>query len=135
MSLRERAEHLRGALPPLRGATPPVERGKRLATITRSPTEELRVSWDAFEGRPYLSIRVWTRSADGGWWPDSKRGMSVRLRELPAFADAVGDALDLAAEHAAVAPRMDAEAREPENGRSERNENRADGDRWGNRGR
>ena len=135
MSVRERAERLRGALPPERVAAPPVERGKRLATIPRSPTEELRVCWDAFEGRPYLSIRVWTRSADGGWWPDSKRGMSVRLRELPAFADVVGDAVDLAAEHATIAPRTDAGACEPENGRGERSDNRHDGDRWGNRGR
>lgn len=77
--------------------TPPVERGERLATIPRGDSEELRVTWDAYEGRPYLSLRVWTCNARGEWWPDPKRGATVRRRELATFAEAVDAALERAA--------------------------------------
>jgi hypothetical protein len=97
--IRERAERLRQQLPPRRAATPPPENGRRLGTVNRSPTEELRVNWSEFEGRPFVSLRWWKRGDDGGWWPDSKRGLSVRIRELPDLAAAIAEALDLAEEN------------------------------------
>jgi hypothetical protein len=97
--LRRRAAALRQRLPPRRQSAPPPENGRRLATIARSPDEELRVAWCEYEGRPYLSLRQWNRDQQGQWWPDSKRGITVRLRELADVADAIAEALDLASEY------------------------------------
>jgi hypothetical protein len=72
----------------------PVDRGERLATVARSDSGEVRVSWDSDEGRLCLSIRLWTRNARGEWWPDKAQGISVRVRELADFAAAVEAALD-----------------------------------------
>ncbi len=94
--LRDRAERLRRQFPPRRSATPPQENGRRLATIDRSETEQIRVNWSEFEGKPFLSIRMWKRGDDGGWWPDGKRGISIRVRELPELVDGIAEALDLA---------------------------------------
>lgn len=81
--------------------TAPAERGERLATIARSDSEELRVTWDAYEGRPYLSLRFWTRGTDGQWWPDRARGVTVRRHELATFAEGLEAALERAAAFAA----------------------------------
>ncbi|MBV8310408.1 MAG: hypothetical protein JO344_08490 [Planctomycetaceae bacterium] len=43
------------------------------------------------------------RDEQGGWWPD-KRGIAIRVRELPDLAEALAAALDLAAEHQAPRP-------------------------------
>jgi len=99
-ALRSNAQRLRGALPPRRQSTPPAEQGRRLATLPRPRDDaEIRLSWCEYDGHPYLSIRVWVKGDDGQWWPDKHRGFSVRLRELPEVADAIGAALELAAEH------------------------------------
>ena len=94
--LRERARKLREELPPRRSATPPTENGRRIGTIERSADEQIRVNWSEFEGKPFVSLRLWKRGDDGRWWPDGKRGMSVRIRELPDLAAAIAEALDLA---------------------------------------
>lgn len=86
---------LRGAAADLRGQQQvqlrptPVDNGKRLATIRRGEGEELRVSLDEYEGRPFLSIRVWRNG-----YPDPKRGVTIRIRELADFADGVAAALE-----------------------------------------
>ena len=93
--LRNRAEQLREAnLPFRRTTTAPVENGPRVATIARSANEEMRVNWSEFEGHPFVQIRIWNHRS-GEWWPDVKRGSSVRIRELPDFAAAIADCLDL----------------------------------------
>jgi hypothetical protein len=94
--LRDRAEQLRRQFPPRRSATPPQENGRRIGTIDRSETEQIHVNWSEFEGKPFVSPRLWKRGDDGGWWPDAKRGMSVRIRELHDLAAAIAEALDLA---------------------------------------
>ena len=80
--------------PPAAPRTPPRDTGERLATIPRGESDELRVAWASYEGRPYLSLRLWVRNARGEWWPDPKRGISVRVRELADFATAVDAALE-----------------------------------------
>lgn len=94
--LRDRAARVRDQLPPRRQAVPPVENGRRIGTIDRSDTEQIRVNWSEFEGKPYVSLRLWKKDDQGQWWPDGKRGMSVRIRELPDLVDALAEALDLA---------------------------------------
>jgi hypothetical protein len=86
-------------------ATPPVETGERLATIERGPDEQIRVCWCTYENKPYVSLRLWKRSHDGSWWPDAKRGMSIRIRELGALGEALAAAMDRAAEVSSSAAR------------------------------
>lgn len=99
--LSDKAAHLRLQTEEEQPAHPtrkaPEERGERLATLSRGDSEELRVTWDSYEGRPYLSLRLWTRGTDGQWWPDKARGVTVRRHELAAFAEGVEAALDRAA--------------------------------------
>ena len=103
--LRGRAARLRGQLPPRpAGDGPPQDLGHRLLTLPRGQNEELRLSLDAYEGHPFLNIRIWIRDADArGWWP-SKRGVTLKLRELADVAEALAEALDLMAEHQARRP-------------------------------
>ena len=103
--LRGRAARLRGQLPPTpAGGHPPEDTGRRLATCPRGKKEELRISWCEYEGNPSLDLRIRKRDPHGrGWWPD-KRGIAIRVRELPDLAEALAAALDLAAEPRAVRP-------------------------------
>lgn len=73
---------------------PPEDRGERLATLPRGQGEELRVSLDEYEGRPYISLRVWAIGQDGSWWP-TKKGCSVRIREITDVAQALMRANDM----------------------------------------
>ncbi|MBN1605499.1 MAG: transcriptional coactivator p15/PC4 family protein [Polyangiaceae bacterium] len=70
---------------------------KRLATIARGETDELRVSWDEFtpdRGQPsrYLSLRVFYEK-DGQWLP-TRKGVTVRRGELAEVRAALGRVLD-----------------------------------------
>lgn len=94
--LRAKAEQLRRSLPPRPEASGPADEGTRLATIHRSADAELRVSWRTYENHPFVSLRIWTRGGSGGWWPDAKRGLSIRIRELPDIAAAIASAMDMA---------------------------------------
>lgn len=77
--------------------TAPQENGVRLATMKRGDDEELRVNWSEYNGKNFLSVRVWTRSGEA-WFPVKDKGVTIRLHELGDFAEGVGRALDLAAE-------------------------------------
>lgn len=92
--LRERLTKARG--PRRTSKAPPQDTGERerLATFPRD-NGELRIGWNEYEGHPYLSLRIWTPDDAGtGWWP-SKAGVTVKVRELEDFAQAVARALDL----------------------------------------
>ena len=101
----------RGQTPTRATGAPPLETGERIRTIVRTDDEELRINWALYEGNPYVSLRMWTRDRSGRWWPDSKRGLSIRLRELEDVADAIAAAQDLAAEHRDRRTRRDAPSR------------------------
>lgn len=88
-ALRDAAAALRAQQPGRANRPAPVDRGKRLATIQRGDGEEVRVTWDEYEGRPFLSIRAWRNG-----YPDPKRGVTIRLRELADFADGIALALE-----------------------------------------
>lgn len=61
---------------------PPVETGTRLATFEREREGgEVRWTFDRYEGRPFVSGRIWTRGHDGNFYP-SQKGVTVRLKEL-----------------------------------------------------
>jgi len=72
----------------------PESNGRKLASIPRGTHEELRVTLDEYEGHPYVQLRAWERGA-GGWFP-TRKGVTVRLRELEAVAEALREALEVA---------------------------------------
>lgn len=70
-----------------------------LATIRRSDVEEVRITWSTYRGNPYVGVRLWGKDRAGKWWPDPKRGLSIRLAELAEARDAIGEAIRLADEY------------------------------------
>jgi len=72
----------------------PIETGERIGTIDRSETEQLRIVWAEYNGSPYVGVRLWTRDRRGHWFPDAKRGLAIRTRELGKLAEAIGVAID-----------------------------------------
>jgi hypothetical protein len=84
--------------------------GRRLATMPRGQDKELRLTWDEFEGKAYLSLRVWVRKESGEnasleTWIATKQGVSIRLQELPALIGSLVDLTDTVREY------MESEAR------------------------
>lgn len=67
--------------------------GRVLATFPRKDGQELRVTLDSFNGRPFLNARLWFTADDGTHRP-TKKGITVGSRDLRAFAGAILDAID-----------------------------------------
>jgi hypothetical protein len=82
------------------GGSAPEERGERLATLSRNEGVEVRITWDQYKGSPFLGLREWMPGTDGMY--PTKKGVTVRVSELPALANALADALDRAEAHAAT---------------------------------
>jgi hypothetical protein len=61
-----------------------------LADLQRSQTERLRVELGTYEGHPYVGIRVWTLIGDA--WVPTKKGCTVRLREIDKVIEALEQA-------------------------------------------
>ena len=62
---------------PARAPATPPDKGLVLAEVDRGAEGALVLAWAEYEGKPYLSLRVWR---DG--WPVKGKGVSIRLREL-----------------------------------------------------
>ncbi len=45
-------------------------------------TAELRIAFAEFNGHPYVGLREWVKKDDGEWIP-TKKGMSLKPKELP----------------------------------------------------
>jgi hypothetical protein len=74
---------------------PPPDDGEALGAFNRNDgREELRVTLKTFEGRQYVSMRVWFCDDRGAWWP-TRKGVSVRLREIVGVVGALQRGLDL----------------------------------------
>ena len=81
-------------------SSPPEPSGRLIAASERpgrgrGPDTELRTTLDAYQGHPYLSLRVWSRGADGQWFP-TRKGVSVRLGEVEDVAAALVEGARLA---------------------------------------
>ncbi len=74
---------------PPRPAEPPAETGRRLGTFDRGDDGELRVCLQRYEGRPYISLRVWAKG-----WPVKGKGVSIRVREAAGLAAILADVVD-----------------------------------------
>jgi hypothetical protein len=86
---------------------PPEPQGRLLfAGPRRGPNgeaQELRLYLDEYQGKPYVSVRVWQRDWQGGWWPLKDKGTSIRLGEAEGIIDGLQDALDLVGDFRAPA--------------------------------
>jgi hypothetical protein len=74
--------------------TPPEPTGELLLSVPRGELEQLRVSLDSYEGHQFLSLRVWSKGQGDGWWP-TRKGVTVRTRELGQVLGAMGEAARL----------------------------------------
>ncbi len=90
----------------------PADTGERLATFPRDPGTELRVSRAEYQGRPFVSLRVWQRDQAGAWWPVKGKRCSVRIGECTALAEALHRVGASCASRAAP-PRMKADGPAP----------------------
>ena len=61
--------------------------------MERGETERLRLARRTYQGRPYIDLRVEWRAPDGSWRP-SRKGLSLRARELAELAGALDRAAD-----------------------------------------
>ena len=103
--LKQKAQELRSTLP-LQGGAPPAMKGQLLGALPHKDGE-IRLSWDDYEGFHFLSDRLWTKKDSGQFWP-SKNGFTVKLRNIPALADAIRQAVDLALSEAGKTSGVDA---------------------------
>jgi hypothetical protein len=65
------------------------------ATIPKGRGEEVRVAFSEFKGRTFVAIRIWYAAESGEMKPSSK-GINLAIDHLPALADAISKALELA---------------------------------------
>ena len=79
--LQRKASELRSTLPKNGSGTPPAMKGILLGSIPHKDGE-IRMVWDTYESRPYLSIRLWTTDDGKAFWP-SKTGFTVKLKDIP----------------------------------------------------
>lgn len=93
-TLTQRADELRKGLPKSGGGKAPEMKGILLGTLPHKDGE-IRLSWDEYEGRHFLSVRLWTTEDGKAFWP-SKTGFTIKVRDLPTLGDAISKALDLA---------------------------------------
>ena len=78
----------------------PVDNGLRLATLDRTarggPRTELRCTLAEYQSHQFLSLRVWVQNSHGDFYPDPKRGCSIRLKECEAITEALRRGLRIA---------------------------------------
>jgi Transcriptional Coactivator p15 (PC4) len=67
-----------------------------IAQWDRNRREVIRVALDKYNGRHTINARVWYH--DGATLKPGKSGMTLAVTHLPAFAEAMGKALDAARE-------------------------------------
>ncbi len=75
--------------------TSAIDADVELATFERSPTERLAVLFRQYEGHHFVDIRLQFKTEDGRWLP-TKKGLTVKLREVFGFADAIAKGCELA---------------------------------------
>lgn len=96
-----RYRELTGKEPPSTTPSATDDAGLRLVTLDRQsregPPSELRVTVAEYQGHKFLSLRVWIQNAQTGvWYPAKDKGVSVRLKEAEAVAEAIKRGLRIA---------------------------------------
>ena len=72
-----------------------------VAEWQKNTRETIRVSLSEYHGRAIIDCRQWYSGNDGELKP-SPKGLSLAVSHLPALADAIGKAMDLARKHGLV---------------------------------
>ena len=64
-----------------------------IASIPKSPTEQLQIALNEFKGKKYLDLRIHYTTDDGNSWLPTKKGVTIAPDQLPLLADAVQTAM------------------------------------------
>lgn len=56
---------------------------RELRRLPRGDREVLRLSLDRFKGFEYVSVRVWYQPEPGAPWLPTRKGVTIKLHELP----------------------------------------------------
>lgn len=65
---------------------------KILATIERTPTEQLQISVSEYKGKSYLNMRIFYTTDDGASWIPTKKGVTFTPDQLDLLSEAIEDA-------------------------------------------
>ena len=65
---------------------------KILATIERTPTEQLQISVSEYKGKSYLNMRIFYTTADSDNWIPTKKGVTFTPDQLDILSEAIEDA-------------------------------------------
>ena len=92
MWVNPRFREITGREPPGSASTTkaPEPAGETLVVLRRGQGVELRIAMAEFQGRAYVSVRVFEQGHDGAFYPARGKGCSLRLSELPAIVEALG---------------------------------------------
>ena len=66
--------------------------GKLLATIERTPTEQLQISISEYKGKSYFNLRIFYTTDDGANWLPTKKGVTFAPDQLDILSDAIEEA-------------------------------------------
>ena len=65
---------------------------KILATIERTPTEQLQISVSEYKGKSYLNMRIFYTTDEGANWIPTKKGVTFTPEQLDILSEAIEDA-------------------------------------------
>lgn len=65
---------------------------KILATIDRSPTEQLQISVSEYKGKSYFNLRIYYTTDDGATWLPTKKGVTFTPEQLDLLMDTIENA-------------------------------------------
>ena len=65
---------------------------KILATIERTPTQQLQISVSEYKGKSYLNMRIFYTTDDGASWIPTKKGVTFTPDQLDLLSEAIEDA-------------------------------------------
>jgi len=65
---------------------------KLLATIERTPTEQLQIAVSEYRGKSYFNLRIFYTTDDGATWLPTKKGVTFAPEQLDILSDAIEEA-------------------------------------------
>lgn len=65
---------------------------KILATIERTPTEQLQISVSEYRGKSYFNLRIFYTTDDGLTWLPTKKGVTFAPDQLDVLSEAIEEA-------------------------------------------
>lgn len=66
---------------------------KILATIPRTPTEQMQIAINEYKGKSYLDMRIFYTTDDGATWLPTKKGVTCSPENIEILKDAVEEAM------------------------------------------